>query len=354
MKNIAIFASGSGTNAENIYRFFDRGNRIAVSLVIYDRKDAGVAERMRQYGVETVYIPGSVWRERPQEILNLLMLKNIDLVVLAGFLRMVPDVITSAYAGRILNIHPSLLPAYGGKGMYGHHVHQAVIANRETKSGVTVHYVTPECDGGEILMQQEVSITPDDTPETLEAKIHPVEYDIYPRAIVAALSRLDNAPAIPTSQQPGGNAPSPDAPTVSVQADATTPPPVPRSGRTAAEEWADALHIQYTPGQQPPAYHSNPELPPAPAGAPNQPAGSRYTAPGVNPADMPPTNLVWAVIVTVLCCTIPGIVAIIMSSKVSSRYYAGDIEGAKRASTAVEWWVIISFILGILSATLYL
>lgn len=338
MKNIAILASGSGTNAENIYRFFARGNRISVSLVIYDRKDAGVAERMRQYGVETVYIPASVWRERPQEILNLLMLKNIDLVVLAGFLRMVPDSITSAYAGRILNIHPSLLPAYGGKGMYGHHVHEAVIANRETKSGVTVHYVTPECDGGEILMQQEVTVTPEDTPETLEAKIHPVEYDIYPRAIVAALSRLEDTTY---------------ANTTSVQ---TTPPPVPRQNRTAAEEWADALHVPYTPAPEPPAYHSNPDISPASTSDPcaNQHTGTTRTSPAAEPADMPPTNLVWAVIVTVLCCTIPGIVAIIMSSKVSSRYYAGDIEGARRASNAVEWWVIASFILGILSATLYL
>ncbi|MDE5773706.1 MAG: phosphoribosylglycinamide formyltransferase, partial [Muribaculaceae bacterium] len=240
MKQIAIFASGSGTNAENIYKFFSRGNRIGVALVIYDRKDAGVAQRMQQYGVETVYIPGSVWRERPNEILHLLRIKHIDMVVLAGFLRMVPDCITEAYAGRILNIHPSLLPAYGGKGMFGHHVHEAVIANGETKSGVTVHYVTSECDGGEILMQEEVEITPEDTAETLEAKIHPVEYSLFPRAIVAAFARLDNTPA--------------DSPAI-------TPPPVP-----AAEEWAQKLNIKYDAGRVY-KYYDSPVSQPAPATA---------------------------------------------------------------------------------------
>lgn len=346
MKKIAIFASGSGTNAENIYKFFGRGKRISVPLIIYDRKDAGVASRMAPFQTELVYIPGSVWRERPEEILHLLELKEIDLIVLAGFLRMVPDCITEAYSGRIINIHPSLLPAYGGKGMYGHHVHEAVIANRETRSGVTVHYVTSECDAGEILMQEEVIVTPDDTPETLEAKIHPVEYSLYPRAIVAALTRIDLQSRISrlrdknTTMQP-------------VQDGVDTPPPVP-----AAQEWADKLGIKYDPDKAAPAYSAKPAAP-APDNGCQQPAACvspvRPAEEGNGNAEgMPPTNLIWAVLVTILCCTIPGIIAIVMSSKVTSRYHAGDIEGARRASKATEWWVIISFILGILSATLYL
>lgn len=338
MKKIAILASGSGTNAENIHNFFSRGNRIAVDVVIYDRKAAGVAPRMEAHGVETLYIPGSVWRERPEEILNLLQSRGIDMVVLAGFLRMVPDCITEAYDKRILNIHPSLLPAYGGPGMFGHKVHEAVIANGETKSGVTVHYVTSVCDGGEILMQQEVEITPEDTPETLEAKIHPVEYELFPRAIVAAFSRLETQ-------------------------DATTPPPMP-----PAEEWAKTLGVEYRPEniQTPPPA---PQTAAPRAAAPQTSPYTQYSAQPGAPAPrqfatasqtqspqqpMPPTNLIWAVLATVLCCFIPGIIAIIMASKVSSRYYAGDYEGAKRASQATEWWVIASFVLGILSATLYL
>ena len=341
MKKLAILASGSGTNAENIYRFFSRGSKIAVDVVIYDRKDAGVAARMQPYGVGAIYIPGSVWRERPEEILRLLRNRGIDMVVLAGFLRMVPHCICEAYRGRLLNIHPSLLPAYGGKGMYGYNVHRAVLEAGETKSGVTVHYVTDECDGGEIVMQEEVAVEPDDTPETLAARIHEVEYTLYPRAIVAALSKIDEHGE---REQ--------------------TPPPVP-----PMEEWAQKLGVEYrqTPPPAPqsseaPQYTAAPQPEPIEAPEPQeQPACQQlqYQYPPRQPQapcsePMPPTNLIWAVLATVFCCFIPGVVAIVMASRVSSKYYAGDIEGARRASTATEWWIIASFVLGILSATLYL
>lgn len=250
--------------------------------------------------------------------------------------------------------------------MYGHHVHEAVIANKEQRSGVTVHYVTSECDAGEILMQEEVLITPDDTPETLEAKIHPVEYSLYPRAIVAALNRIeiqsrinrlrDKTPTPAPVKEEIVTPPAVNEGVVTppaVNEEAVTPPPVP-----AAQEWADKLGIKYDPDKVAPAYSARPAAS-APAEGCQQPAA--YAAPSHTPANtgenaegMPPTNLIWAVLVTILCCTIPGIVAIVMSSKVTSRYQAGDIEGARRASKATEWWVIISFILGILSATLYM
>lgn len=339
MKKLAILASGSGTNAENIHKFFSRGSRVAVDMVIYDRKDAGVAERMAQYGVETIYIPASVWRERPQEIVDMLQQRGIDLVVLAGFLRMIPSEMTAAFDHRMVNIHPSLLPAYGGKGMYGHKVHEAVMAAGEKKSGVTVHYVTDVVDGGEIVMQEEVEITEQDTAETLEQKIHQVEYSLFPRAIVKALQNLEpQEPQHPHIEQ--------------AQTEGSVPPPMPPE-----EEWAQTLGITNPkitphPAKQPPQYSANPEHS---AQTQQAPLGMQTPKPSpMNSEPMPPTNLVWSVLATVLCCFIPGVVAIIMSSRVSAKYYAGDIEGAKRASRASEYWIIASFILGLLTATLYL
>ncbi len=381
MKKLAILASGSGTNAENIHQFFARGNRIAVDIVIYDRRDAGVAARMARYGVETLFIPGTQWREHPDDIVRLLRSRGIDLVVLAGFLRHIPDEITTAFAGRIINIHPSLLPAYGGKGMYGHKVHEAVIAAGEKKSGVTVHYVTPEYDAGPIVMQQEVEITPEDTAETLEAKIHQAEYQLFPRAIVAALAEKKDASQTPpdingtdiTTASAGTETTTASTgtgeTTASTGTGTATPPPMP-----PAEEWARTLNIPYEPAQaaepaksaQPsegagttphampePGFPRSQYQQPMP-GYGYRPTGVSDMTSGTDRPPMPPTNMVWAVICTVLCCFIPGIIAIIMSSRVSSRYYAGDFEGAKRASDATQWWIIASFVLGILSATLYI
>lgn len=239
MKNIAIFASGSGTNAENIARIFNSGTRARVALVVCNRRQAGVFGRMRPLDVETLYVPNSVWDENPQEVVDILRQHDIDLVVLAGFMHFVSPVIIDAFRGRILNIHPSLLPAYGGKGMYGHHVHEAVIAAREQQSGVTVHYVTEEMDKGEILMQEAVKIEPDDTPASLEAKIHPVEYSLYPRAIVKALSRIDEK----------------------IQPSEPTAPATPGEPLTPENAWAEALKIDF---RQP----SRPLPPPLPGAHP--------------------------------------------------------------------------------------
>ncbi len=339
MKKLAILASGNGTNAENIYNFFSKGNRIEVSLVIYDRAAAGVADRMKAYGVETVYIPKSVWENNPAEIIDLLKAHSIDLVVLAGFLRVIPSEITQEYAGRIINIHPSLLPAYGGMGMFGHKVHEAVMAAGETKSGVTVHYVTEEVDGGEILMQEEVEITPEDTAETLESKIHEIEYSLFPRAIVAALRKLDEEVAVP-----------PELPHTS-----QTPPPLP----SPAEEWAETLGVKYDESKLQPEVESidHHEAEPPRIPQPNSNGNKFNHIPAHKNEELPPmpqTYLVWSILMTIFCCMPAGIVAIIFASQVSSKYYMGDYEGAVKSSERAQIWIIISFVLGLLTTTLYL
>lgn len=340
MKNIAIFASGSGTNAENIANLFHQGNKIRVAVVLSNKKNAGVHARMEALGVPTVYLPNSVWDNEPETILNTLKPYNIDLIVLAGFMRTIRPSIIDAYNGRMINIHPSLLPAYGGKGMFGHHVHEAVIAAGEKQSGVTVHYVTPEIDGGDILMQQAVDILPSDTAESLEAKIHPVEYSLYPRAIVAALGRLDKKESASEETQ--------------------TPP---KSVDTA---WAEVLHLKYSEQEAAEArnrvsqqQNSLKSTPPPPA---NPHVSAIPAAPPVTPQpythlpqeELPKSHLVMAIIITIVCCTVPGIVAIVYSSSVNTRIAAGDIPGAIKASKRAEGWIIASFVLGLLSATLYL
>lgn len=369
MKKLAILASGQGTNAENIYKFFARGNRVRVDIVIYDRRNAGVAERMKRFNVPTVYLPREVWTERPSEIVDILNKRGIDLIVLAGFLRYVPSEITHAFEGRILNIHPSLLPAHGGPGMYGHKVHEAVIDAGDTKSGVTVHYVSDIMDGGEIIMQQEVPVYPDDTPETLEQRIHPVEYSLYPRAITWALRRLDEREsAAEANRKPTDD--SVDAVNIPT-ADADHKPI--DNPTDADREWADVLGVRYDPEKyrrnEPPQIPgvTPPAIPATPAqGSRQADAHAAFIAHGANGPHvssdarqqdypkMPDTYLVWAVLMTILCCLPAGIVAIIFSSQVSSRFYAGDIEGAEKASERAQIWIIVSFVLGVMANTLYL
>jgi len=361
MKNLAIFASGSGTNAENIARLFHQGNRVRVAVVLCNRRSAGVYDRMKALGVPVIYIPSSTWDSAPQTVVDTLAPYNIDLVVLAGFMRTVRPEIINAYPGRIINIHPSLLPAYGGKGMYGHHVHEAVIAAGETKSGVSVHYVTDKIDGGEIIMQQSVEITPEDTPETLESKIHPIEYSLYPRAIVAALSRLS------PGEDLGGHA---------AQADATAKGNEPATP-SVDSAWAERLHLHYDAQEaeqrrlkaeeRARANAARQQSVPQPAiglQSTTRPAATMPGIPAAHPAPQvyngavpeagrPQSHLVAAIVVTILCCTLPGIVAIIYSSSVSSRLAASDYEGAWKSSRRAEGWIIASFVLGLLSATLW-
>lgn len=325
MTNIAVFASGSGTNAVNLAKTFNSGNRIHVALCLTDRENAPVIEKMKDLGVETLYFPRNVWKENPKAIIDILHKHDIKVIALAGFLCFLDEDIVNAYEGRILNIHPSLLPAYGGKGMHGGNVHKAVIEAGELKSGATVHIVTNEIDAGPIVVQKEVDVLPDDTPESLEAKVHEVEYVIFPEAVMKTVAML-------------------------------TPPAIPQS---VDDAWAETLGV---PNNVPPVpqnfsshvYPAGPADPPSSAGPIGTTSPSSNTSMAIPSEPMPPTYLVWSVIMTILCCTIPGIVAIIFSAKVSSKFYQGDIEGSRRASRNAEIWIIISFVLGVLSNTLYI
>ena len=182
MKRIAIFASGSGTNAENIVRHFSHHDAIEVAAVITNRRAAAVIERLRPLGIDVEYYPKQEWL-CPASVTQRLTEAGIDLVVLAGFLAVVRDPLLTAFEGRIINIHPSLLPKYGGDGMWGGNVHEAVIAAGESESGITIHQVTKQVDAGPIVAQFTCPVLPGDTPDTLEARIHQLEYQHYPRVI---------------------------------------------------------------------------------------------------------------------------------------------------------------------------
>lgn len=189
MRYIVIFASGSGTNAENVIKYFSNSNSARVKLVLSNRKEAFVLKRATGLGVKTIvfdrddlYCTGRV--------LSILDSEKIDFVVLAGFLWLIPGDILSSYAGRIVNIHPALLPAYGGRAMYGEKVHRAVIENGEKESGITIHFVNREYDAGEIIFQARCSVDPSDTPETLAGKVHALEYEHFPRVIEETLMKI--------------------------------------------------------------------------------------------------------------------------------------------------------------------
>lgn len=188
MNNIAILASGSGTNAENIIRYFSNHPNIRVTLVATDNPNAYVIERAKRWAVPVVVF--SMEELRNGVLLNLLKLNNTGLIVLAGFIKLVPEQVVNAFPGRIVNIHPALLPAYGGKGMYGNKVHEAVIAKGESESGITIHYVNTRYDEGDIIYQAKCEVSPTDTPATLAQKVHQLEYLHYPRVIESILTGI--------------------------------------------------------------------------------------------------------------------------------------------------------------------
>ena len=181
-KNIAIFASGSGTNAENIIKYFQRSEQIKCALVLANKKDARVLERAENLRVPGKYIPTRDWQQ-PEGVISVLDEYEIDFIVLAGFLLKVPEVMVHKYAGRMVNIHPALLPKFGGKGMYGMHVHQAVIDAGDKKSGITIHQVNEHFDEGKIIYQAECELSDMETAESLAQKIHELEYQWYPKVI---------------------------------------------------------------------------------------------------------------------------------------------------------------------------
>jgi phosphoribosylglycinamide formyltransferase-1 len=179
MKNIAIFASGSGTNAQRLIEYFSPIIDTNISVLLTNRKNAGVVER-----VKNLNVPIRIFdREEfyySDNIAGFLQDERIEWIVLAGFLWLIPSNLLKIFPNRIVNIHPALLPKYGGKGMYGMNVHRAVIDAREKESGITIHYVNEEYDKGHIIFQAACPVDASDTPDTLAAKIHELEYKYFP------------------------------------------------------------------------------------------------------------------------------------------------------------------------------
>lgn len=177
MKNIAIFASGSGSNAEEIMKHFANNNSGRITLVVSNNPNAFVLERAKKYDIPThVYNKEDI---KNGKLLEHLRSFQIEFIVLAGYLKKVPDDIIEAYPKAIVNIHPALLPKFGGKGMYGMNVHRAVVEARETKSGMTIHYVDENYDEGDIIEQHECSVNPEDTPEDLQRKVLELEHNYF-------------------------------------------------------------------------------------------------------------------------------------------------------------------------------
>jgi len=191
MKNIAIFASGSGSNAENIIRHFSTKKSAKVTLVLSNNRHAFVLKRVEQLNVKSAFFDRDDFY-RSDKIVDILQEERIDFIVLAGFLWLVPDNIINKYAGRIVNIHPALLPAYGGKGMYGDAVHKAVIANREKESGITIHLVNNEYDRGEIIFQARCAVEPHDDYVSLANKVHNLEYEHFPHIIEEIIRQMSD------------------------------------------------------------------------------------------------------------------------------------------------------------------
>ena len=180
MKKIAIFASGSGSNAENIAQYFAKNENLNIECIYSNKADAFVLERAKKFAIPTFVFNRDVFYNSTKVLENLKSY-NIDLIVLAGFLWLIPDNLIENFT--IINIHPALLPKYGGKGMYGHRVHEAVVANKETESGITIHYVNERYDEGQIIFQAKCPITSTDTPDDVAAKVHELEYKHFPKVI---------------------------------------------------------------------------------------------------------------------------------------------------------------------------
>ena len=190
MTNIAIFVSGSGSNCENIIKYFSSSADIHVSLVISNKADAYALVRAKKLNVPSVVISR---KELQQEeiVMPLLQQYDIHFIVLAGFLVMIPDYLIQTYDRRMINLHPALLPKYGGKGMWGHHVHEAIKEAGETETGMTVHYVSNVCDGGEVIVQFSTPLSPDDTADDIAAKEHELEMKYFPKVIEDVIRKLE-------------------------------------------------------------------------------------------------------------------------------------------------------------------
>ena len=186
MLRIAIFASGNGTNAENIISYFQNSNLARVVLVLSNNKDAKVLKRAEHLNVPVLYFSRNELYVSSKLIT--LLQNQADLLILAGFMWRIPAVLIQEFPNKIINIHPALLPKYGGKGMYGMHVHKAVKENNEKETGISIHYVNEKYDEGAIIFQKKIPISPTDSPEQIAAKIHKLEYKYFPIVIENLLS----------------------------------------------------------------------------------------------------------------------------------------------------------------------
>ena len=188
-KRIAIFASGNGTNCENIIRYFQAKGDAEIAFVLSNRADAYALVRARRLGVKTVVMTRDTFNDE-SAVMELMRREHVGFIVLAGFLLLVPPFLIDAFDHRMVNIHPALLTKYGGKGMYGRHVHEAVKAAGESETGMTVHWVTREYDSGAIIAQYKTAISPTDTVDDIAAKEHELEMKYFPEVIDRIVSGL--------------------------------------------------------------------------------------------------------------------------------------------------------------------
>ncbi len=186
MTRIAIFASGSGSNAENIFNYFKDNNSVEISLILTNNTKAFVLERAKNLAVKS-HVFSKIDFLNTNSVLSILEENKIDLVVLAGFLLKIPENLIKSYPNKIVNIHPALLPKYGGKGMYGDNVHKAVVAAKETESGITIHFVNENYDEGEIIFQAKCPVLENDSYQDVASKIHKLEYDNFPKTIASLI-----------------------------------------------------------------------------------------------------------------------------------------------------------------------
>lgn len=193
MYKIAIFASGSGSNALKIIEHFQHSKNATIAAIVTNRKEAGVLAHAKRFNIKTFYFAGSVWKTDSESILKSLMDEGIDFVVLAGFLLKIPDNIVAHFTNRMLNIHPALLPKYGGKGMYGMNVHEAVKAAGETESGITIHYVNKKYDDGNIVFQAKTALANDDTALDIQRKVLALEHHWFPKVVEQELEKISHS-----------------------------------------------------------------------------------------------------------------------------------------------------------------
>lgn len=189
MKRIVIFASGGGTNAENLVKYFNDSDKASVVQILCNNPHAKVLDRAKALKVSAFSFNRTAFT-KTQDVLHLLKATQPDLIILAGFLWKFPETILNAFPNKVINVHPALLPNYGGKGMYGMHVHEAIVANKETETGITIHYVNENYDEGATIFQAKCAVSPNDTAEDVAGKIHELEMEHFPKVVETLLKQL--------------------------------------------------------------------------------------------------------------------------------------------------------------------